>query len=135
MLCYNTGQTLSGNHTASATTLTINRLVSPPAGKPAFYPFKKSTTTATYSIDKTFHNPAVANAGYVSWIRIDNGIIRVNNVWWDSGTSKIKMTVARGRFGTTAASHSSNAKIMGPVYIGSVTGGADIPRPAMRLPP
>ncbi len=100
---------------ASNTNFKLTRSIAPPSGvTEQFYPFKESKTTAIYSVDKN---------QYVSWVRIEDEIMRINSVSWD-GTN-IVMDVTRGIWGTTAASHTISTRVMAPVYIGSVKSGAD----------
>ncbi len=77
-------------------------------------------------------DPAVSNASVVSvssaecvhWVRIDDEIMGITAV---SGpvAGIVTLTVVRGMWGTTAASHADDAKVFAPVYVGSISEGAD----------
>jgi len=106
---------LGSSISASDVNLTLTRGVTQ-SGTPDIFPWKTSKTTQTYSVDKN---------NYVAWMRIGNEIIRINTATWNGTTSRIEMTVQRGIWGTTATSHATTDRVFQPVYIGSVTTGAD----------
>ncbi len=84
-----------------------------PYGAPDTWPYVNSRGTGLLS---GAHSTDTHN--FVSWVRIDNEIMQIitdptltNNV--------ISLTVRRGIWGTTAATHVQGARVLAPAYVGN----------------
>ncbi len=102
---------LTANITSSATTVNVTSAASvkPASNLPNTWPYIRSTNTGTYS---------KSTADYVSWIRINNEIMRITGTPTESN-GVVSIPVQRGYFGTTPAAHASNTRVQSPTYIGS----------------
>lgn len=78
---------------------------------PPTYPFKASTTDGEFTVDKDH---------YVGWIRMQDEIMRIDEVSAENG--QIQLTVRRGYFGTTATAHEAGDMVYQPIYCGSRRG-------------
>ena len=81
----------------------------------ASYPLKASTTNETHSVDKE---------RYVSWLRLDDELVRIDSVE-RLGEDRLRVKGRRGLWRTESAVHKAGTRALLPVYIGSVTRGAD----------
>ncbi len=104
---WNTSTTLTKSVSASDSTLIISKFPTIPADRPAFYPFKKSTTTEEHS-----KNPRE----YVAFIRLGDEAIRIDDI--QATADGLTMQVKRGIWGTTASDHSEGTPVLQPIYIG-----------------
>lgn len=121
-----TGSTLKTAVTdTTSTTIYVRRCVDgqapTSAADPDFgvntWPFRPSRGTGAGS--GTQYSTDTRN--FVAWIRIDSELMRVTAVSYDSGNDRIVLTVDRGWWGSTAATHSAGAKVFSPAYIGSTS--------------
>ncbi len=111
---FNTHTTLTKPVAKKDTTIILNPPEKVPAGVPAIYPFKASTTSEKYTKDKK---------DYVAWLRLDNEIMRINKATAEGG--KIVLEVERGYWGTKTAKHGQDAVVLQPVYNGSGRNGKE----------
>ena len=97
---------------------TTVRVTSPAAYKPGVAPVtwpylpsrgKGGAAGAMYS---------ESTADFVSWVRVGDEMMRVLQVGGAAGA--IELTVTRGCFGTAPARHARGARVLSPVYIGSI---------------
>jgi hypothetical protein len=82
----------------------------------ASIPLKQSTASGDYSVSPTTQN-------YVTWIRIDNELMKIV----DFNPSINLITVARGLSGTTPVTHSAQAQVFSPAYVGQSGLGDNYP--------
>jgi hypothetical protein len=86
-----------------------------PAGAPDTWPYVASRGAGA--------NPGQVYSAnthdFVSWVRIDDEIMRVRAVSANGAT--VTLAVDRGYFGTGATAHATHTRVMSPVYIGSTT--------------
>lgn len=73
-------------------------------------PFKASTTSEEFSLDKI---------DYVGWLRLDDEILRIDAVRALPG-ELIELTVVRGYWGTQAGDHAADALPLQPIYNGRI---------------
>jgi hypothetical protein len=114
ILVHDTMTTLDRSLSASDTEVWIQK----PSDKPDWikedvYPFKASSTSKPYSLDKDH---------YVAWIRLENEILRIVKAE-STPEDLIRLTVRRGFWGTTAVTHQAGSTVFQPVYCGIVRRG------------
>jgi hypothetical protein len=110
---------LPGDLDATSTTVLVTGTgsVRPPKA-PATWPYLDSRGTGlqlgAYSQD-TYN--------FVSWVRIDNEILKVIAAPTVDGLGNVTLSVERGMFGTTSAVHSAGTRVLSPVYVGNKNSG------------
>ena len=96
---------LSANISVTTTQIKVDNAAQIPATGGAVDP-----RTAVHSLD----GRTGANGGFISFIRIDNEIMRVTA---KGNTNPPTLTVIRGTDGTTPVKHNAGAPVLGPVYV------------------
>ena len=106
---HDTGARLASGIDATETTVRLTAPAARPAGQPATYPFKASTTSEPYTRDKE---------NYVAWLRLGDEVLRIDRVGVEN--AQIVLTVRRGHWGTNAAGHAAEGRVLQPVYCGAI---------------
>ena len=95
------------------------RLTSPTAYKPALAP-ESWPYLPSRGAGAVVGNAHSSNThDFVSWIKINNEIMRVRKVGFAGDT--IALTVDRGYFATEATEHKLGARVLSPMYVGSTS--------------
>jgi hypothetical protein len=84
-----------------------------PAGAPDTWPYVPSRGTGAAPGNVYSEN----THDFVSWVRIENEIMRIRKVALQG--DRVVISVDRGYFGTSPASHVRDTRVMSPVYVGS----------------
>ena len=107
---------------ANATTVRVSAVASGsrPSGTPATWPFIDSRGTG-----QSANAHSESSHDFVSWIRVDDELMQIAGEPQVSG-GEVVLTVRRGLWGTSAASHAASARVMAPTYIGNVNGESSL---------
>ncbi len=97
----------------NSSTVSISQISNRPSGVAETWPFINSK-------DLNSNGYSDSTADYISWIRIENEILKITtNPTLNNGI--VSFGVERGQFNTGQSPHSSNSRVFSPTYIGNTT--------------